>query len=544
MPEAPPFAIDLLVILSAGLFAGVICRRLGISLLVGYLLVGALLGQLPGLKINSHQIETLAETGVVLLLFSIGLEFSLEDLRRRWRFIVLGGAVQMTLVAGPVAAVVYLLGASWQTAALFAAAAALSSTVLVFKALAEWGQSASPHGRRAIGILLFQDAALVPLLLFVPLLTGEDAPAWSVEVPRLILVSAGLVAGVILLRAVLRGWVINVLAGLRSVELVVLSALVILTALTLAAQSVGLPLAIGAFGAGLVFGGNRLTAQVDALLLSFRETFAVVFFVSLGLLFDPEVLWDQPLRVAIEGAAVIALKAAAAMVALRITGLGWKTAAGMGIGLAQIGEFAFVLASAGVRAGVLGEDDYSRLLFYALLSLIITPLLIRAGLRWVVKSEVDSEALPWISTAEQLPKAVVVGAGSVGRQVSSQLDTVGLDVCVVDLSQVHLHPFEQLGFRTVTGDARDADVMRRSEATAAAIIVLCLPDDQATVRIASDLRAANPQAKIIARCHLLSSEPVLTAAGATAVCSEEAEVAAALVRLLERARRESPSRSS
>ena len=195
---------------------------------------------------------------------------------------------------------------------LIAAAVSFSSTVLVFKALSEWGHSSLPHGRRAIGILLFQDAALIPLLLLVPLLTGTGEAAGPIKYVLLAVTSLLFVGAVVGLRYVLAQWVIPLFASYRSPELVVLFTLVSLGGVTLAAYTVGLPPAIGAFAAGLMFSGNRWTRQIDALVLPFRETFAVVFFVSLGLLFEPRLVWSEPLVMLAGLAGLIAVKASAA----------------------------------------------------------------------------------------------------------------------------------------------------------------------------------------------------------------------------------------
>ena len=183
----------------------------------------------------------------------------------------------MLLVAAPVVEFLYWRGMAWQPAILLASAAAFSSTVLVFRALSECGHAQTPHGRRAIGVLLFQDAALVPLLLVVPLLTGTDDTTNPLQLLILTANSFAFIAGVIALRLVLSEWIIPRLANYRSSELVVLFTIVSLGSITLAAYSIGLPPAIGAFAAGLVFNGNRWSHQIDALVLPFRETFAAGF---------------------------------------------------------------------------------------------------------------------------------------------------------------------------------------------------------------------------------------------------------------------------
>ena len=276
---------DLLIILSAGLLAGIVCRWLRVSVLIGYLLVGTLLGEglLGWVSGEGHQLEQFAEVGVFLLLFTIGLEFSLDDLGQLGRLLLVGGGLQMALVMAPAAVVLFWLGYSWQATAIISAAVSFSSTVLVFKVLSEWGQAEQPHGRRAIAVLLFQDVALIPLLLLVPLLTGSQAAVGVWQYVWLALVSILFVAAVVFLRRFLAHWIIPHFANYRSPELIILFTLVALGGVTLAAYSVGLPPAIGALAAGLIFNGNRWSKQIDALVLPFRETFSAFFFYRLGI---------------------------------------------------------------------------------------------------------------------------------------------------------------------------------------------------------------------------------------------------------------------
>lgn len=524
---------DLLIILAAGLLAGLVCRRLRVSVLIGYLVVGTILGRgvLGWVLDEHHELENFAEAGVFLLLFSIGLEFSIDDLKRLGRNLVVGGAVQMALVAIPVAATLMGLGMSWQSSTLIAAAIAFSSTVLVFKALAEWGQSQKPQGRRAIGILLFQDAALVPLLLLVPLLTGEGATAGPLQYALLALTSCLFVAGVVGLRYALASWLIPMLASYRSPELVILFTIVSLGGVTLAAHGVGLPPAVGAFAAGLIFNGNRWTHQIDALVLPFRETFAAVFFVGLGLIFDPRLIWNEPQTMALALASVIVIKAAAAAVALKLTGLSWGRSLGMGIGLAHVGEFAFVLVLLGVESGVLTEMDYQRVVAVAVGSLILTPPLLKLGLRWV-RDEDEDEQLPGRTPQPETKRATVIGAGAIGRRVAAQLETLGRDVCLVDVSPINLHSFAQEGFRTVAGDASNEEILRLAEADHASVNVVCIAKDTAALRIVRLLRRLNQEGRLVVRCRYQSNAEKFLRAGAGHVISEEAEASLALIRAL------------
>lgn len=449
---------DLIILLASGLFSALLCRRFNVSILIGYLVVGAIIGHgvLGWVQDEEHQLAHFAEVGVFLLLFSIGLEFSMDDLKQLGSNFLIGGGTQILLVATPVVAVLSLFGFAWQPALLIASAVAFSSTVLVFRALTEYGQAQSPHGRRAIGILLFQDAALVPLLLMVPLLTKGEAEIGMPQLFRLTIISLAFIVAVIGLRHVLAAWIIPIFANYRSSELVVLFTLVCLGGVTLAAYSAGLPPAVGAFAAGLIFNGNRWSHQIDALVLPFRETFAAVFFVGLGLIFDPQLLWQEPALLLVGMPAMIVLKCFAAAVALMLTGLPLRSAIGMGIGLAHVGEFAFVLVLLGVDSGVLSETDYQRVVAIAVASLVLTPTMMKWGLRIVKSYDQEEKQLTYDNqTAKGKPQTVVIGAGPIGRSISSQLETSGHDGCVIDLSPINLHSFAQQGFRTVAGDATD-----------------------------------------------------------------------------------------
>ncbi|QDV22393.1 cation:proton antiporter domain-containing protein [Aureliella helgolandensis] len=532
---APTLIRELLIILAAGLIAGLVCRWIKVSVLIGYLVVGTLLGDgcLGWVVDANHQLEAFAETGVFLLLFSIGLEFSLDDLRTLGRKLLIGGTVQMLMVAVPVACLLLQLGLSWRPAWLLASATAFSSTVLVFKALSECGQASQPHGRRAIGILLFQDAALVPLLLIVPLLTGESDSVTVGSYLALAGISSLFVLAVIGLRYALAMWIIPLFAGYRSPELVILFTLVVLGSVTLAAYTVGLPAAVGAFAAGLSFNGNRWTKQIDALVFPFRETFAAVFFVGLGLIFDPRLLISEPVLILGFLTGLILIKGLAATVALRLTSLNLQSSFGMGIGLAHVGEFAFILASQGVDAGLLSAMNYQRMVAISVGSLILTPLLLKQGLRWTYSTQDRNSGPPrTMEAATRKSQATIIGAGPIGRQVASQLELTGLDVCLVDLSSINLHPFAQEGFRTVVGDATEQSVLELAKIGTAAIIVVSVPNDDIANQIVRIARKSNALATILVRCRFQSNTQKLRSAGADSVVSEEAEASQALLRIL------------
>jgi len=529
------FVYDLFFVLAAGAIGGIACKRLGFSMPVGYLLAGAIIGR-GGLGLvagDVKELEHLAHVGALLLLFAIGIEFSLEELARLSRYFFIGGSLQMTLVGVPVTIACLMFGVSWQATLLIAAATAFSSTVLVFRALAEWGETASHQGRRAIGVLLFQDVALVPVMLLVPLLSDRDEGPRIWAYLLLAVNSVLFVVAVLLLRKVFAAWVVPLLSRLRSIELVTLFGLIVLVGFCLGAAEAGLPPALGAFAAGLALSGNRLTGQLDALILPYRESFGAVFFVSLGTLLDPDILIQEPLLLAAALLAVLVLKTAAAAVALWASGLRWPAALGMGLGLAQLGELSFMILSEGMHADLVSTAAYNRMLFLAVGTLILTPPLLKIGLRRAQQHAQPADQTHRGHLDPMLTEAIVIGLGPIGKQATSRLEIMGIDVCLIDLSPVNLYFYTQQGFRTVTGDARQADVLRRAHADHARLAIISVPDDNVARQIVQAFRALNPTCTLIVRCRYQVHTPGLTKAGASTVISEEAEAMATLLRLLE-----------
>lgn len=535
--EITQIVTDILIVLAAGLIAGTVCRRLQASLLIGYLVVGALIGK-GGLHLafrHHDQVEHLAEVGALLLLFSVGIEFSLDELYRLSRFFFVGGMLQMSLVAVPLIGVTLAFQMPWNVAVLLGFACALSSTVLVFRALTELGQADSPHGKRAVGILLFQDVALVPLLLVIPMITGKGDPPTISAFALLGATSTVFVAGVLVVRHVVRRWIVPLLANLRSVELVVLFTVCALGVICCAAHELGLPAAVGALAAGLTLSGNRLSKQIDTILLPFRETFAAIFFVTLGMLLEPLEFFRQPVLLTSLLLGVVAIKTGAALIALKAIGLSWRASAGMGLGLAQLGEFSFLLVAEGVSEGIISTENYGRVLFVALGTLILTPWFLKLGLKLTADSASTESVRHRIAPRDtSVVHGLVIGVGPIGRQLASRMETMGIDVCLVDLSPINLYAFAQLGYRTISGDARDPDVLERCGIKSTQCAVVSVPDDQIAIDIVKSLRAANSECSILVRCRFETNVVPLANAGAVEVVSEEAEAAGRLLHYWEK----------
>jgi CPA2 family monovalent cation:H+ antiporter-2 len=371
--------------------------------------------------------------------------------------------------------------------------------------------------------------------LLVPLLAGDEQVRQAWAYLLLAVNSILFVTAVLVIRKAIGSWVVPMLGRLRSIELATLFTLIVLVGFCLGAVEAGLPPALGAFAAGLALSGNRMTGQLDALILPYRESFGAVFFVSLGTLLDPEILIQEPLLLAATLLAVLVVKTAAAAVALWAGGLRWPAALGMGLGLAQLGELSFMILSEGMHANLVSAAAYNRMLFLAVGTLILTPPLLKIGLRLAQHPEPDDRTRgSRRGHLEPTPaEALVIGLGPIGRQAASRLEIMGIDVCLIDLSPVNLYFYTQQGFRAVAGDARQTDVLGRAHADHARLAVICVPDDTVAREIVQTLRSLNPTCISIVRCRYEAHAPILKQAGATTVVSEEAEASAALLRLLE-----------
>ena len=530
-------ATDFLTVLVGGLIAGVICKRYGLSMLVGYLVIGGLLGQgcLGLVAQDDHELELMAEAGALLLLFAVGLEFSIEQLVRLRRFIFVGGAAQMLLVMVPVYFLALLFDFSWQAAILIGASVSLSSTILVFKALNEWGQASAPHGRRAIAVLLFQDVALVPVMLLVPALGSDTESGLLSRLGSLALIASVFVTAVYWLRRLIARYVVPGLIDLRSTELVVLFSVMVLAGSCWVSYLLSMPAAVGALASGFMLSGNRLTHQIDTLVLPFRETFAAVFFVTLGTLLRPQAFFEEPVVMLAALLLALLIKTTAASFSLKLTGLPWRQAIGSGLGLAQLGEFSFLLVGVGVSEGILSETDYQRTLLVAIGTLVLTPQLIKFGLNWGrLTGEDDDHDNGRAADLSDSTRAVVVGIGVIGGRTAARLETLGVQVCLVDHSPLNLYPFAQQGFQTVTGDALDDRVLSRMELTETQIAIVSVPDDSNAIEIVSKLRQKNPHLFILVRCRYFSNINELEKVGATQVVSEEKETSSVISQMCER----------
>jgi len=523
------FALEVILLLAvatAGLLAG---RALRLPPIVAYLVAGVLAGPgVLGWVARSPAIEQLAELGVALLLFGVGAEFSLERLRRILGRMVTSGALQVGATIAATAAGFAALGTARPTAVFVGFLVALSSTAIVFKLYAEADELDAPQGVAAAGILLFQDLALVPMMLLVPVLAspGEGAAVAA----GLALLSGAVALGALLFlaRAVLPR-VLGLVARAGTPELFPLAALVIAFGTALAASRLGLSLPIGAFLAGLALSGSPYAHQVFAELLPLRDAFGAIFFTSIGMLLEPAVVAHEPVLL---GGLVGAVALKGVLVAA-VVGLVWRSgrlAVLAGLGLAQIGEFSFVLAREGVKAGLVTARLEQAFLGAAILSMAATPFLVRLARRLVLLGQARPGGT---GPAELRDHVLVVGYGVTGQAVARVLRETGIPFVAVDMMADAVAAGQREGLPVRFGDASRRAVLEDIGAARARAAVVALGDPAATRRAVSLLRDCNPDARLLVRANRVADIEELERLGADEVIPSELETSIELfVRLL------------
>ena len=496
--------------------------KLKMPAIVGFLATGIAVGP-SGLALirEGNQVEALSELGVVLLLFTIGLEFSLQSLMRIKRVVLLGGSLQVVFCVAVVWPVAALSGYNWNTALLFGFLFALSSTAIVLKLFQDRGEMDSQHGQASLGVLIFQDLAVVPLVLALPLLAGQKGgePAYIIAVK-----AVGLLATIILLSRYLVPKLLERVAATKSRELFLFTvALVCLGTAFLTAEA-GLSLALGAFAAGLMISGSPFAYQAISSVMPMRDIFTSLFFVSIGMRMDIHYLLQHPFQSIGLALGIMAMNIVGTSVAMRATGLNGRVSVLVGFSLCQIGEFAFVLAQDALSLNLLSPEDMTVFLNVAVLTMALTPLALALGWR----------VAPRFSGGDQLeeePKvtatghAVVVGFGVAGQGVARACKVVGRPYVIVELNPQSVQLYRKHGEPITYGDAVSEAVLEHVNIGKAGLMVISIPDPLATRRIVALARSLNPELYIVARTRFLLSRDVLKKLGANEVLVEEYEAA-------------------
>ncbi len=537
---------------------GLITQSLRLSPIVGYLLAGVAIGpHTPGFVADVHLAHQLAEIGVILLMFGVGLHFHLSDLLAV-RNVAVPGAVGQSLVATLLAlAVAAAFGWPTQSGLVLGMAMSVASTVVLIRVLMDNRMLDSVHGHVAVGWLIVEDIFTVVVLVLIPTLGAAPgaAAAPSAGNPALtVLVALIKLAAMTFL--ILSGgakvipWIMVRVTRLRSRELFTLTVLVLAIAVaTGSAYAFGASMALGAFLAGMVVGQSSISKQAAADALPLRDAFAVLFFTSVGMLFDPMFLVREPwLTLACLGVVMIG-KPLAALVIVAVIGYPARTALTVAIGLAQIGEFSFILADLARKHSLLGEDGHNVLVACALISITANPLLFRsldraeaALKRWpslwrLLNRRADRRGESFnrqvhvdLDQAEG-PLAVILGYGPVGQTVDDLLRTRGLETVVVDLNMDTIQNLTRQGRKAIYGDAYNIEVIAQTLPRATHLVITIPHGDNRASLIAS-AKLINPLLKVLVRARYIAEMEELRQVGADHACFEETEAAVALTRLV------------
>lgn len=534
--HTPQIFNDLLIILLVSVPVAFLCLRLRLPLLVGLMLTGMAIGPYGlGLITRLEEIELLAEIGVMLLLFSIGLEFSIKRLAEMKRLVLIGGGLQVVLTVAAVAGIAWFSGRPTGQAILFGFLAALSSTAIVLKTYVDRKEVDAPHGKAGVGILLFQDISIVFMLLIIPLLGGEDIVSFT----SIALDLGGSVLALVLI--VLGAWFLlpkflGRVVKLRSPEVFLLTIVLFGLGMSWVTSHFGMSLALGGFIAGMVLADSDYSHQVTTEVLPFRDVFNSLFFVSIGLLLSLGSLFENIATVALLVAALVAGKALIVWAIIRIIGFPQRVAAMTALGLAQIGEFSFVLAKSSQTSGLLSERDYQIFLAASVISMIATPFLIAAapsfgvlvqsiigdGRRGDIKN-VEEPDIHLTSSGGSKHHVIIVGYGLNGRNLSRVLRAVTIPYLVLELDSEVVRRAKADGEKINFGDATRREVLQHAHVEEASALVLAMSDPQAARRTVRQARAMNKDLHIIVRTRYVSEITGLLEIGANEVIPEEFE---------------------
>jgi CPA2 family monovalent cation:H+ antiporter-2 len=537
MVSDPHVFKDLAFVFLAAVVGGSVAWALRQPLILGYVFGGLLISPFtPGPSVSDpRSFDLFAEIGVVLLMFSIGLEFSVRDLLRVKWVALLGGPLAVLLFIGMGTGTGVLLGWGVLPSLAVAVVISVSSTMVLARLLIDRGELHSHHGRIMMGLSLVEDLAAVALMVLLPSL-GELEPGRFLAIALALGKAALILIPFLYLVSRVIPPLLNQMARMRSAELFLLLALAIGLGTAALTQAVGLSLALGAFLAGLIISESDYAHETLARLLPLRDTFGALFFVTVGGLIDPRTVLDNlPILI------VLVLFIVVGKAVIR-TGVVWlfgeplSIAALVGVGLAQIGEFSFVLVQVARNAGHVGHDIYNAILAASLLTILINAALMRAGPGWVGRLRLGRGSLhrprtAWASEAGPPSGHIVLcGFGRVGSAIGEAFDSFEQPYVVIEPDAGIIRGLRERGVPCVFGDATRRRVLERAGAAGATLVVVALPEINRTNMVVRNVRTLNRDAPVLVRCHDSAALDVLHGAAATEIIQPEVEAAATLIR--------------
>jgi K+:H+ antiporter len=520
---------ELVIVLAASVLIIYVSHRLRLPSVVGFLLTGVVIG--PGglsLVRNDATVQTLAEIGVVMLLFTIGLEFEPARLKRIQRDFWLGGSLQVLLTTAAAIAVFMIFQTPLREGLFYGFLASLSSTAVVLKILGDRGEAAAPQGRISLGILIFQDVAIVPMIALVPVLANAGAvPLGAVGLRfALSILAIGLAFAV---ARVLMPRVLHLVVRTRIREVFLIATLFIVLGMALLTSTFGLSLALGAFLAGVILAESDYSHQVVSDILPFKDVFNSLFFISVGMLLDVSAVWTFRTLVLVLVASILLVKFLVVVLTVGLLGYGSRIAVLTGLALAQIGEFSFVLAGVGRANGLLSGNVFQAFVASSILTIIATPFLIRSGpalaalgeRRLALKKRAASDEVR--PACDLTGHVIIAGYGLNGRNLAHVLRESGIGYVIIELNPVTVREASAAGEPILFGDVGSRTILDEAAVRRAKSLVFAISDPAVTRRGVKAARDLNPELFIIVRTRYAAEIDELLRLGANDVIPEEFE---------------------
>jgi CPA2 family monovalent cation:H+ antiporter-2 len=525
MVEGLSFGRDLLIVLAIAIAGGMLARWLRLPVILGYLAGGIVVGPFGLNWVHDRQtIDSLANIGVILLLFAIGLEFSLKELLKLGKIAIIGGIAQIVLTAMVGFGLGRAVDLSITGSIFFGFILALSSTMVVLKLLMDRGEIDTVHGRIMLGILLVQDLSVVPMMVAMPAVGGEMSGLW-VSLGIALAKAIGFIAAMLALGYWGMPWFLKKVAGQRSRELFLLTIIVVCLAAAWGTYYFGLSAAFGAFAAGLLISQSGFARQAFADILPLRDTFAALFFVSLGMLADRQYILTNWGTVIIVVVVVILIKFVICSAITRLFGYSHKTVLLVGTGLINIGEFSFILALMCLKENIFSSELYNLIIASAIITMLLTPFAMSLNsflYRWLSQKkafarQLTSRADPdfRVQTLELSRHAVICGYGDVGHRIAGVLEKQKFSYLVIELDPTIITNLRARGIPCIYGDASNPEILSHAGLEKARVLICTIPDYVAEELTARNAKKINPKLDIVARVHRDSDVELLKGVGVT-----------------------------
>ncbi len=528
-----PLLQDIVILLGLSVLVIFLFQRLKLPTILGFLATGIIFGPHGfGLIHASHEIEILSEIGVILLLFIIGLEFSLASLAKIKKVVFIGGASQVLLTIGAVLLCMIAIGFSFNESLFFGFLVSLSSTAIVLSLLQSMGMMNSPHGKIALGILIFQDIIVVPMMLLTPMLAGEGGNIW-VELGLLVAKAAGVIVAVLIMARYLVPKLLHAIVKTRSRELFIISIVVICFAVAWATNMLGLSLALGAFMAGLTISESEYSHQATGLIIPFREIFSSFFFVSIGMLLDVTFFYQHIGIILLATAAVFLLKFIVLVISAKMLKFPLRTSLLSGFTLFQVGEFAFILAAVGMSYGLLRQEPYQYFLAVSILTMAMTPFVIQSSdkLSMMLLSKSHARKVKMNGGNKDIDEVsgnlsdhlIIIGYGLNGRQMAQIAKHAGIPYVIIDINTDNVELGKANGEPIFFGDASNPYMLEHLHVYKARVAVVAISDPPATRKVVASIRNICNTVHILVRSRFLTETNEFLKLGASEVISEEFE---------------------